>query len=536
MKKLLIPTLLAVAAISCNKLPADTPVPEVKLITETVTATSGDGTKASISDGLAFSWTAGDHIAVHVSKGDSHKYVLTSADGASGASESAASANFTIVYEEGYARDAFAVFPSTLVAVDADNYGQSGTALDLTLPASYTLAQVSGTTTPCPMIATNTPGEGWTFKHLCGLLRLTVSGIPTDDGTFLKVDFGGCQVSGAFTLASPVTPGTSTIGTSPGSPNDQITITELGGASEVTVNIPLPAGAYGDVVVTAFNSSNVPEKVKQVALNYTAVRCRGKKLTATLSSGAFFSVEAGKYVIIAPSNLTYTPSTGTWGFHANTYDRYETSGTSTRYVEDGIYPIDLFGWGTSGHVFASGYGSAFKPYATSYTSTDYGPTDGSNLTGTYAAGDWGVEMGAGWRTLTKDEWTYLLNRDGKYGRATVLGMKGLVLLPDSFTDPNTNGGSSAFTGGSGATWSTNVYSLSADWDAMAAAGAVFLPAAGYRNTTSIYNGDSDGYYWSSTASGPDNAYMLHFSSSSVSPSLSYPRRDGRSVRLVKDLL
>jgi hypothetical protein len=158
------------------------------------------------------------------------------------------------------------------VAIDVGNYGQSGMALDLTLPASYTLAQVSGTTTSCPMIATNTPGEGWTFKHLCGLLRLTVSGIPTDDGTFLKVDFGGCQVSGAFTLASPVTPGTSTIGTSPGSPNDQITITELGGASEVTVNIPLPAGAYGDVVVTAFNSSNVPEKVKQVALT-TPICC-----------------------------------------------------------------------------------------------------------------------------------------------------------------------------------------------------------------------------------------------------------------------
>ena len=264
MKWILIPALIAVSASACSKLPADEPVPEVKMITETVTATNGDGTKASISDGLAFSWTAGDHIAVHVSNGGNHQYVLTSADGASGASVSAGSASFTIVYEEGYARDAFAVFPSTLVSVDAASYGQSGTALDLTLPASYTLAQVSGITTPCPMIATNTPEEGWTFKQLCGLLRLTVGGIPTDDGTYLKVDFGGRQVSGTFSIASPVTPGTSTIATSSCSADDKITITELGGVSEVTVNLPLPVGESGDVVVTAFNGSNVPVKVKPV--------------------------------------------------------------------------------------------------------------------------------------------------------------------------------------------------------------------------------------------------------------------------------
>jgi hypothetical protein len=65
------------------------------------------------------------------------------------------------------------------VAEDAANYGQSGATLDVTLPPSYTLAEVSGTTTPCPMIADNT-GSGWAFYQLCGLLRLTVNNIPAD--------------------------------------------------------------------------------------------------------------------------------------------------------------------------------------------------------------------------------------------------------------------------------------------------------------------------------------------------------------------
>ena len=41
---------------------------------------------------------------------------------------------------------------------------------------------------------------------------------------------------------------------------------------------------------------------------------------------------------------------------------------------------------------------------------------------------------------------------------------------------------------------------------------------------------SNGYYWSSTASNASNAYLLHFNSSSVSPSNNYNRYNGYSVR------
>ena len=301
---------LAVFAISCQsenldpQAVTDEQNQPVQLITETITATVDEGnTKATVGADAKFAWAAGDHIAVHVSKGDEHKYVFTSADGTSGASASEASASFTVVYEEGYARDAFAVFPASIVATDAANYGQSGGTLDVTLPSEYALSAVSGENTPCPMIADNT-GSGWTFKQLCGLLRLTVNDIPSGT-SYLKLDFNGRKVSGAFSVASTVTAGTSTIASVAGTKvtDDFIKITGIGDVASITVNIPLPTGtAYSDLTVSAWNSSDVPLKAQVTPFSYTASRAKGKKVTSALSLGVF-SIASGKYAVFSPGNL-----------------------------------------------------------------------------------------------------------------------------------------------------------------------------------------------------------------------------------------
>ena len=44
------------------------------------------------------------------------------------------------------------------------------------------------------------------------------------------------------------------------------------------------------------------------------------------------------------------------------------------------------------------------------------------------------------------------------------------------------------------------------------ANSIFLPAAGYRNGTSLYNAGNDGIYWSSTPYGDDNTCYLYFDS------------------------
>ena len=289
-KKLIYMAALVMLAVACNN--EDNPflsgnenngTGEVKMITETITATSGDAngtTRADVDAYAKFTWSKYDKIAVHVSDG---KYYTTDAlaEGEGGSN----SADFSVSYPEGKVRDGFAIFPASIVAPESENYGQEGRTLDVTLPSSYTLAEVSGTTTPCPMIAANTPGSGWEFKQICGLLRLTVNEIP-DDATYLLISFGGYQVCGDFSIASPnsdePTLSTSAItGESPTNAGDRIRITDLGGNTSITVNIPLPAGQYNGIIISAWNSSNV--KVQDLAFSYTAKRAKGKKMTTSLT-------------------------------------------------------------------------------------------------------------------------------------------------------------------------------------------------------------------------------------------------------------
>ena len=61
--------------------------------------------------------------------------------------------------------------------------------------------------------------------------------------------------------------------------------------------------------------------------------------------------------------------------------------------------------------------------------------------------------------------------------------------------------------------------------------SIFLPAAGYRDGTSLYGDGSYGYYWSSTPYGSNNAYLLGFYSGYHYTNWDY-RYYGRSVRPV----
>ena len=82
-------------------------------------------------------------------------------------------------------------------------------------------------------------------------------------------------------------------------------------------------------------------------------------------------------------------------------------------------------------------------------------------------------------------------------------------------------------------FTTNTYTID-QWNLMEAAGAVFLPAAGIREGTSISGAGSSGIYWSSTpvASGETgSAYNFQFDSG-FEPTMYGARYKGRPVRLV----
>lgn len=227
------------------------------------------------------------------------------------------------------------------------------------------------------------------------------------------------------------------------------------------------------------------------------------------SVGAVFSVDDEKWVTLAPGNVQYKASTNTWRFAEHQWDY--VGGYYTELVGEGdeqhletIYKgnvkeggvksnnnsiadgytgwIDLFGWGTGEDP-------------TKYTIDTYddpapGTTDETCIYSVF--NDWGKHLGDGyWFTLDKGEWEYLINnitnhdiRANKVGPATVNGVEGLVILPDVFPSelsftPATiidNQYQGMYQ------YSLNEYNdeTTPTWSDMETAGAIFLPAAGYR--------------------------------------------------------
>lgn len=245
-----------------------------------------------------------------------------------------------------------------------------------------------------------------------------------------------------------------------------------------------------------------------------------------------FSVSADKQVRFSRGNLQYTQSTQTWSFAEHQYDMIGDANVNGSGLAD---IIDLFGWSGSTATAKWGIG-------TSQSNSDY--------SGDFA--DWGTNtIGTDapdtWRTLTDDEWNYLrysrANADNLVGVARIAlnadGSKyanGLVLLPDSWTCP----AGVTFKSGFSNTYSVQAYAdyqtfTLADWQKLEAAGAVFLPASGYRNGSIVGNVQYYGYYWSATPYDSDLANAFLFFSSGASTSNYWNPYGGQAVRLVQDL-
>lgn len=250
-----------------------------------------------------------------------------------------------------------------------------------------------------------------------------------------------------------------------------------------------------------------------------------------------FSVSANQKVYFSKGNLQYQPSTCLWRFAEHQYDYIGNANSNIgQYCTSWI---DLFGWGTSD--FAHG-ATCYQPYSTSQSYSDYNAYGSSskNLYDQTGQADWGynaISNGGNtinsWRTLTKDEWAYLLQTrntsSGKrYAKAQVSGKNGIILLPDNwststYTLHNANSDNASF--------DSNVIS-SSDWNTLQSAGAVFLPAAGSRAGTSVSGSDASGYYWSSSCYNDYYACLLGFNNTTLSPYQNDYKYYGQSVRVV----
>lgn len=260
---------------------------------------------------------------------------------------------------------------------------------------------------------------------------------------------------------------------------------------------------------------------------------------STAINGKFTINASGDQVYFAKGNLQAVfASAGTsctWQFAANQYDFIGNAGGNILINGNGSVSaagtVDLFGWSTA----ATTYGI--------HNSTTAGDYSGDFK-------DWGGNIGTGWRTLTKDEWNYLFmtresgskvnslaTTNARYTHATINtddgngGIKGMILFPDGVTinynDVSSWGGINQYSNWNGSTKCTI-----SQWNALAAKGFVFLPAAGVRNGIAVSNPNNNGYYWSSTLSSDSYSYYTRVVASTVPDTSSDPRNIGFSVRLV----
>lgn len=299
-----------------------------------------------------------------------------------------------------------------------------------------------------------------------------------------------------------------------------------------------------------YTFSNWTENGSQVSTNahYTFTVTGNRTLVAHFTqqtqapagaiNGKFTVNSSGSKVYFSQGNLQYRASTDTWRFAINQYDYIGSANSNISSSYSGW--IDLFGWGTSGWNCGNTY---YRPWDSNNSNGSlYGPPGQYNLTGSYANSDWGYynaisnggNMTHQWRTLTHEEWVYILNTRNtssgiRYVKAQVAGVNGLILLPDDWSSTyyslsNINNSYVSF--------NSNVINSSSWANSLQTHGAVFLPTAGYRNGTTV-NGTSEyGHYWSASFSDNELAYTMYIDQILISPDMEYNRRLGYSVRLV----
>ena len=203
-----------------------------------------------------------------------------------------------------------------------------------------------------------------------------------------------------------------------------------------------------------------------------------------------FSVSATKKVYFSCGNLQYNTETQKYQFAEHQYDVIGDGGANTG--ENGIR--DLFGWGT--------WQEGKDPMLSETDDSKYF-YDQSKLS----------TIGAEWTILNKEEWSYLKDRNGgtKIGTARINDMNGLVILPDTWKQPEGVTFKSGFTfeeDDEEAYPKNNKYTPE-EWEKMEKAGAVFLPATGWRFGTGLLKYNRYGVYWSSTTIDEQGAYFIY---------------------------
>ena len=489
-----------------------------------VAENAAEGGKVAYTDGSLL-WQAGDQIAIYDASHARAVYGLAAGVGtdtaeyayATGAT--LASAPYSVVYP----------------ASCSQTFGQ------ISLPEVQHTPD--GSLQGLPMYAVSNDFD-LKFYHTCGVVRFRVSASTT------------VKLSRIAVATNRNINGTGSV-----SGSGRSTRLEIGEGTKVTtlscdaaqsISSPrdfymyLPVGTYSTfrILMTAADGS-----VCSKSATSNIVVERGKITTITLSNLTFtahrFSTTSATSVVFSPGNLQYIGSAASsyWKFADRQYDYFGTdfqNGTTSSNVDR-----DLFGWGTSGWNNGATY---YNPWATDANGASY--CQRSELTGSYVHADWGKHnairnggnVSGQWRTLTKKEWDSILfersastvngTPDARYAKCRIGGGRnGVIIFPDDYTHPAGVAQPSGINTAT-ATYTVNQYT-EAEWLQIEAAGAVFLPASGYRSGTTVSNVGEYGRYWSSTGYNSPMAYSMFLREDRLSAN-NIAKALGFSVRLVKD--
>ena len=450
-----------------------------------------------------------------------------------------------------------ALYPNTLNSTAS----LDGNTLTVSIPATYTYRESDGRQAlGLPMAAYGTSDDRLLFRHLTAAVTVEVV---NHYGFTIEVDSvvvssNAYQLSGDKALTLGATPDVGAATTATAS-RRRVKVAFDGGTS-----LQVLSGQTRQVQVPVLpvgNDNRFTVEVRVHKADEAEVTClfsrtqgdggsgyalpRATMGYAPATVGGVFSVAADRQVIISQGNLQYQASSGTFRFalHQTDYIGTSNAGNITAAADRPTQEawIDLFGWGTSGW---SGSGATYyQPYVFINLGggSGHGPTGAYDLTDEYANADWGVynpisnggNQAGQWRTMTKDEGVYLLGTGSAgWTKATINGTKGLLLLPDDYEHPDGVTDLPATLRQVNAAFTVYELTDADEWCRMQAAGAVFLPCAGYRGNGSV--NASEGFYWESTAYGADKAYLLQIKSPVAADAYS-TRNCIRAVRLVKTI-
>ena len=517
------PKLLSVFVLAAGLLLSGCTVEEVPVAEHTILAVmEDDQTRTSVTDGGVFSWSAGDQVWLQTTNGS---VVGTLSSGAE-----TSSAEFTYGGFVGEMTGK-AVYPYN------DGHSISEEVLNFVLPASYDLG-TSLQNTNAALYGVNVDGT-LKFNHLAGVMRFKFKNVPAGVNQFvITLDK---KINGTF--RADLTADYPVLETSATEVEAEKTVTfnfdALTQTSDIMIYVPLPLGTYNSLGLALNNA----EKSVWTYSNTVANTIKRKKLilmpTVTLSGSIDEDLEGdgseeepmpepqlGDYVdeyginhgqgikigeiVWAPVNCGYHKTNYKYGKlyqwgrkYGQGYCMSYADGEWYQSYSDASVPVRIQGpvslsEGQS-EENADKFYYSYSPYNWLHPSNDelWDSSISSNPVKTEYD-----PCPEGWRVPTLDEFMEL---DNNYSEQT--------------TDES----------GLEGRWFSGSLSHSSSVP------RVFLPAAGYNNSSGISEGrGSCGYYWVSTPLYDHYAYRFYFNDSNIKSTMSQCRASGYSVRCVKE--